>query len=88
MMQYTLRDSIERATGVRGIYNDDKDIILELNRLPFEARKRLADFVMRLDDKCIPVSMSIIISGSTDEQIGATADELALFEMEQAETES
>jgi len=84
MMQYTLRDSIERVTGVRGIFGDEKDVVIELNRLPFETRKRLAEFIMRLDDKCVPVSMNIIISGATDEEIGATADELALFEMEQA----
>ena len=83
MMQYTLRDSIERATGVRGLYNDDKDIILHLNSIPFEIRKRIANFIARLDDKCVSVGLNIIISGATDEKIGATADELALFEMEE-----
>lgn len=84
MMQYTLRDSIERVTGVRGMYSDGKDINIAVNNLPLENRKRLADFITRLDDKCVTVFMDIVISGATDEEIGATADELALFEMEQA----
>ena len=85
MMQYTLRDSIERVTGVRGIYSDSKDIIVEMNHLPFEYRKKFADFIARLDDKCVHVGIHVMISGSTDEHVGATSDELALYEMELTE---
>ena len=88
MMQYTLRDSIERVTGVRGIYSDSKDIIVEMNHLPFENRKKFADFIARLDDKCVHVGIHVMISGSTDEHVGATSDELALYEMELSENET
>lgn len=88
MMQYTLRDSIERVTGVRGIYSDSKDIIVEMNHLPFENRKKFADFIARLDDKCVHVGIHVMISGSTDEHVGATSDELALYEMELTENET
>jgi len=88
MMQYALRDSIERVTGVRGIYSDSKDIIVEMNHLPFEYRKKFADFIARLDDKCVHVGIHVMISGSTDEHVGATSDELALYEMELTEIEN
>lgn len=88
MMQYTLRDSIERVTGVRGIYSDSKDITIELNRQPFENRKKFADFIARLDEKCVNVFVRVVISGATDEHVGATSDELALYEMELTEIEN
>jgi len=88
MMQYALRDSIERVTGVRGIYSDSKDIIVEMNHQPFEYRKKFADFIARLDDKCVHVGIHVMISGSTDEHVGATSDELALYEMELTEIEN
>ncbi len=43
------------------------------------------DFLIRLDKCSIPVTITLNIDGTTDEMIGSTLNELALYEMEDGE---
>ena len=43
------------------------------------------DFLVRLDKCSVPVTITVNIDGTTDEKIGSTLNELAMFEMEDKE---
>ena len=83
-MQDRLRDAIEDSTGVIGYHpeEEDKDYVLNFGALPPDAKRRVADFIMRLDRECVPVTLTISLRGATEEQIGATLDEIVMYEME------
>jgi hypothetical protein len=81
-MQCQLRKKIESVTKTVGAY-DGKDIVYNLSAIDTEHRKRILDTVARLGNDCVETTLQITISGSTDEEIGATLDELALIEAEE-----
>ena len=89
-MQAKLRDVIEDATKVIGYHpeEDDKDYVLNFGALPPDAKRRVADFIIRLDKECVPVTLTVSLRGVTEEQIGATLDEIAMYEMERDEREN
>lgn len=83
-MQAGIRKEIERTTFVTGAY-DGKDIVYNLSAIDQAHRDRIVDVLRRLGSDCVDVSVVIHISGATDEQIGATMDELAMVESVEAE---
>lgn len=80
-MQRKLRKEIERVTNVKGAY-DGKDIVYNLSGITQSERDSVIDVLRRLDNSCIPVTVMITVSGATDEEIGATLNELAMTESE------
>ena len=80
-MQHKLRKEIERVTNVRGAY-DGKDIVYNLSGITQAERDSVIDLLRRMDNSCIPVTVMITVSGATDEEIGATLNELAMTESE------
>ena len=78
-MQCKLRKEIERITRVDGAY-DGKDIVYNLGAMDTEHRNRILDTVSRFGKDCVSTTLLIAITGSTDEEIGATLDELAMVE--------
>jgi hypothetical protein len=80
-LQHKLRNEIERVTSVKTAY-DGKNLIFNLAGISQEARERVVNLVRRLDDSCVPVTLCITMSGATDEEIGATLNELAMYEVE------
>ena len=88
-MQKELHDQIERIVNVYGWDkpegSDSNNIKIYLNSIKPEYRKRLMDFLIRLDKCSIPVIISLNIDGTTDEMMGSTLNELALYEMEDRE---
>lgn len=80
-LQHKLRHEIERVTGVQTAY-DGKNLIFNLAGISQEARERVVDLARRLDKSCVPVSLFITVAGATDEEIGATLNELGMYEVE------
>ena len=78
-MQFKLREEIERVTNVRGAY-DGKDIVYNLSGITSEERDHVVNLLRRLDKSCVPVTVLISVTGATDEEIGATLNELAMLE--------
>lgn len=88
-MQYKLREKIEDAILVQAPKKgEDPNIDFCFNNLSPAGKRRVVEFLMRLDEKCIPVSLCMHITLTTDEQIGATLDEVAMYEMEREELEN
>lgn len=79
-MQCSLRKEIERITNVIGAY-DGKNIVYNLGALNPDARNRVLDTIRRFGKDCVSTTLMVTISGSTDEEIGATLNELAMSEM-------
>lgn len=79
-MQHQLRTEIERVCGVQCAY-DGKDLIYNLTGISQEGKERVLDMVRRFNKDCVEVAMIITIAGSTDERIGSTLDELAMYEV-------
>lgn len=88
-MQKDLHDQIEKIVNVygwdKGPESKSNNIKVYLNSIKPEYRERLVDFLVRLDKCSVPVTINLSIDGLTDEMIGSTLNELALFEMEDAE---
>ena len=88
-MQKELQDQIERIVNVYGWdkpkESKSNNINIYLNSIKPEYRERLMDFLVRLDKCSIPVTITLGIDGTTDEMIGSTLNELALYEMEDGE---
>ena len=88
-MQKELHDQIERIVNVYGWdkpkESKSNNINIYLNSIKPEYRERLMDFLVRLDKCSIPVTITLGIDGTTDEMIGSTLNELALYEMEDGE---
>ena len=88
-MQKDLHDQIEKIVNVygwdKGPESKSNNIKVYLNSIKPEYRARLVDFLVRLDKCSVPVTINLSIDGLTDEMIGSTLNELALFEMEDAE---
>ncbi len=88
-MQKELHDQIERIVNVYGWEKTKEcksnDIDIYLNSIKPQYRKRLMDFLIRLDKCSVPVTITLNIDGTTDEMIGSTLNELALYEMEDQE---
>ena len=80
-LQHKLRHEIERVTGVQTAY-DGKNLVFNLAGISQDARERVVNLVRRLDNSCVPVSLFITMAGATDEEIGATLNELAMYEVE------
>lgn len=78
-MQCKLRKEIERVTKVVGAY-DGKDIVYNLGAIDAEHRSRILDTVSRFGSDCVSTTLLITVSGSTDEEIGATLGELAMVD--------
>lgn len=78
-MQCQLREKIESVTGAVGAY-DGKDLIYNLSAIDGSTRQRILDTVARFGKGCVETMLMITISGSTDEEMGSTMDELALIE--------
>ena len=86
-MQYKLREAIEEALHLK-IPDGDKNIILNFSMLPPDFKRRVTDLLSRLDGNCVPVTIHITTMMATDEEIGATLDEITMYEMEQNEREN
>lgn len=86
-MQYKLREAIENALHLI-IPEGGKNIALNFGMLPPEYKRRVVDLLQRLDGNCVPVTIYIDTMMSTDEEIGATLDEITMYEMEQKEHEN
>lgn len=85
-MQYKLREAIEKALHLI-IPDGDKNIALNFGMLSPEYKRRVADLLLRFDGNCVPVTINIDTMMSTDEEIGATLDEIAMYEMGRDERE-
>lgn len=83
-MQCKLRKEIERITKVTGAY-DGKDIVYNLGALDLEHRNRILDTVKRFGSDCVSTTLLITVTGTTDEEIGATLDELAMVDADDME---
>ena len=83
-MQCKLRKEIERVTKVVGAY-DGKDIVYNLGALDDAHRNSILDTVRRLGNDCVSTTLLITVSGSTDEEIGATLNELAMVDAAEME---
>ena len=86
-MQYKLREAIENALRLI-IPDGGKNIALNFGMLPLEYKRRVVDLLLRFDGNCVPVTINIDTMMSTDEEIGATLDEIAMYEMERDEREN
>ena len=86
-MQYKLREAIEKALHLI-IPDGDKNIALNFGMLSPEYKRRVVDLLLRFDGNCVPVTINIDTMMSTDEEIGATLDEITMYEMEQKEREN
>lgn len=88
-MQKGLHDQIEKIVNVYGWdkskESKSNDIKIYLNSIKPEFRSRLMDFLVRLDKCSVPVTITVNIDGTTDEMIGSTLNELAMYEMEALE---
>lgn len=88
-MQKGLHDQIEKIVNVYGWdkskNSKSNNIKIYLNSIKPEYRIRLMDFLVRLDKCSVPVTITVNIDGTTDEKIGSTLNELAMFEMEDKE---
>lgn len=80
-MQHELRKAIEKVTGAVGAY-DGKNIVYSLSDIKPELRDSILETIRRFDKDCVHPMLMIAVGGSTDEQIGATMNELALIETE------
>ena len=91
-MQKDLHDQIEKIVNVygwdKGPESKSNDIKVYLNSIKPEYRARLVDFLVRLDKCSVPVTINLSIDGLTDEMIGSTLNELAMFEMEDVEKDA
>lgn len=88
-MHKGLHDQIEKIVNVYGWdkskESKSNDIKIYLNSIKPEYRARLMDFLIRLDKCSVPVTITVNIDSTTDEMIGSTLNELAMFEMEDKE---
>lgn len=80
-MQQQLRDEIERVTRTESFYKG-KNLLINLSGANQLYRDRMVPLLLRLGENCVPVTVSIDIANATEEQIGATLDELSMYEME------
>lgn len=85
--QKHLHDEIEKTVNVYGWRNPEgsksNNICILLNSLNPASRFRLVDFLSRLDGSSVKVHIAVDIDSAMDEEIGATLNELALYEQEQ-----
>ena len=85
--QKHLHDEIEKTVNVYGWRNPEgsksNNIRVLLNSLNSESRFRLVDLLSRLDGSSFKVHIAVDIDSAMDEEIGATLNELALYEQEQ-----
>lgn len=88
LMQKGLHDEIEKIVNVygwdKGKGSRSNNIKVFLNSIKPQYRSRLMDFLVRLDKCSVPVTITIHIDGTTDEMIGSTLNELAMFELNDA----
>jgi len=80
-MQLQLREEIERITRT-GSPHEGTNMLINLNGASQLFRDRIVPLLLRLGDNCVPVTVSIDMTNATEEQIGATLTELAMYEME------
>ncbi len=89
LMHKGLHDQIEKIVNVYGWdkskESKSNDIKIYLNSIKPEYRVRLMDFLIRLDKCSVPVTITVNIDSTTDEMVGSTLNELAMFEMEDKE---
>ena len=81
IMQPQLRDEIERVTKTES-FHKGPNLLINLSGATQLYRDRMVPFLQRLGENCVPVTVSIDMTNATEEQIGATLDELSMYEME------
>ena len=85
--QKNLHNEIQKTLNLYGWDNPkgvkSNNIRIVLNFMNSESRFRLVEFLSRLDKSSVKVHIAVDIDSAMDEEIGATLNELALYEQEQ-----